>query len=346
MSTDAIRIGSLAQECIDNKTKPPGSLGDLEVLAVQLSLIKQSVKPVVDPFRILVFAADHGIANEGVSAFPREVTAQMMHNFASGGAAVCVLSATSGAQLEVVDVGVAADLSMLPNVVPNKIAEGTMSFANGPAMTISQCEQAMTVGAMRIRQAVDDGVECIGLGEMGIGNTTSASVLLGVLINASAEEVTGRGTGVDDARLKHKRKIVSDALQSCRQLSNEPGDLLAAVGGFEIAAIVGAMVEAGKHPLPILVDGFIVTVAALLACRMDENLRERMVFAHASAESGHQLALQALSAKPLLQLDMRLGEGSATAIAFPLLRSAAAIMRDMASFADAGVSTADDTAAT
>jgi len=341
MIKNSSQFGTQAQACIDNKTKPPGSLGDLEHLAVQLSLIKQSLKPVVDPCRILVFAADHGIAHEGVSAFPRDVTAQMMHNFAAGGAAVCVLSASAGAQLEVIDVGVAADLSSLANVVSNKIANGTMSFANAPAMTTEQCEQAMHIGAMRVRQAVDEGVECIGLGEMGIGNTTSASVLLGVSINASADEVTGRGTGVDDARLIHKRDIVHRAIQAHRTLSDDPTSLLAAVGGFEIAALVGAMLEAGKHPLPILVDGFIVTVAALLACRIDDKLAARMVFAHTSAEAGHQLALRALSAKPLLQLGMRLGEGSAAALAFPLLRAATAVMRDMASFADAGVSTAD-----
>lgn len=340
MSSDD--IVACAQQAINNKTKPPGSLGQIEAIAVQLAAVQGSLEPEVDPARIIVFAADHGVTEAGVSAFPAEVTVQMMANFAAGGAAVCVLGASAGASLEVIDVGVNGDVSSLGNVIHSKVRAGTHNLAQGSAMSHEELDSALQVGREAIVRAVAAGQRCVGLGEMGIGNTTSAAILTGLMCGSDAATVTGRGTGLDDTQLREKQRVVDDALLRLQPMNDDPLECLREAGGLEIAALVGAMMEAPAHKLPIIVDGFIVTSAALIACRLKPSVRSVLFFAHQSAETGHTIALQTLNATPLLQLDMRLGEGSATALALPLLRGAAAVLRDMASFADAGVSTAVD----
>ncbi|MFK7995452.1 MAG: nicotinate-nucleotide--dimethylbenzimidazole phosphoribosyltransferase [Granulosicoccus sp.] len=340
VSSEAVR--QAAQEAIDNKTKPPGSLGLIEQLAVQVASIQQTLKPCVDPARIIVFAADHGVTVEGVSAFPAEVTQQMMANFASGGAAVRVLCKSAGAQFEAVDVGVDGDLSGLAGVVHAKVATGTSNLAKEAAMTHEQLDAALQVGREAIVRAVKDGIRCVGLGEMGIGNTTSAAVLTGLLCDAESATVTGRGTGLDNEQLSAKQEIVANAMNRLASINNDPMECLREAGGLEIAAIVGAMLEAPAHRMTVIVDGFIVTSAALVACRLKPSAREMFVFAHQSAEAGHGVALTELRAEPLLNLGLRLGEGSATALALPLIRSAVAVLNDMASFSDAGVSTQHD----
>ena len=334
---DSIRAN--AQSAIDNKTKPPGSLGLLEATAVQLSTIQNTLSPSVDPARVIVFGADHGVTEEGVSAFPAEVTVQMMANFAAGGAAVCVLAASANASLEVIDVGVNGDLSQFTSIVQQKVAMGTRNLANAAAMSHEELDSALQVGREAVVRASKEGQRCIGLGEMGIGNTTSAAILTGLMCTPDAVAVTGRGTGLSDEQMPVKQRVVADAIARLSGMQDDPLECLREAGGLEIAALVGAMLEAPAHKLPVIVDGFIVTAAALVACRIRPGVRDVLFFAHQSAETGHRLALEKLNAKPLLQLDMRLGEGSAAALAIPLLRGAAAVMSDMASFADAGVST-------
>lgn len=328
-----------AQALLDGKTKPQGSLGLVEDIAAQIAAIQDSTTPTIDPARIIVFAADHGVAQEGVSAFPADVTAQMMANFAAGGAAVCVLGKTAGADFEVVDVGVNSDLDELEGVVKAKVAPGTANLKLEAAMQYEQLDAALQVGREAIVRASEAGIRCVGLGEMGIANTTSAAILTGVLCNATASEVTGRGTGVDDSTLALKQAVVAQVMDRLSSLEDDPSELLRQAGGFEIAAIVGAMLEAPAHKITVLVDGYIVTSAALVACRIRPTVRDNLIFAHQSAEPGHVIALQQLDAKPLLNLGMRLGEGSATALAIPILRASVAILNEMASFADAGVST-------
>ena len=329
-----------AQAAMDNKTKPPGSLGQVESLAIQIATIQQTLTPTVDPARIIVFGADHGVAVEGVSAFPAAVTAQMMANFAAGGAAVCVLGKSACASFEVVDVGVSAELQDLQGVVHAKVANGTANLKLDAAMTHEQLDAALQVGREAVVRASEEGVRCLGLGEMGIANTTSAAILTGLLCDATSEQVTGRGTGVNDETLTIKQSLVEQVMKRLSSLNDDPMELLRQAGGLEIAAIVGAILEAPAHKMVVMVDGYIVTSAALLACRGRPSVRDNLVFAHQSAEPGHVIALQHLKAMPLLQLGMRLGEGSATALALPVLRGAVAILNDMASFADAGVSTA------
>lgn len=332
-------IQASAQSAIDNKTKPPGSLGQLEAIAVQLATVQNTLSPAVDPARVIVFGADHGVTDEGVSAFPAEVTIQMMANFAAGGAAVCVLSASANASLEVIDVGVNGDLSQFPSIVQQKVAMGTRNLAKSAAMSHEELDSALQVGREAVVRAAKEGMRCIALGEMGIGNTTSAAILTGLMCTPDAALVTGRGTGLSDEQMPVKQRVVAAAIARLCAMQDDPLECLREAGGLEIAALVGSMLEAPANKMPVIVDGFIVTAAALIACRIRPAVREVLFFAHQSAEVGHRVALETLNAKPLLQLDMRLGEGSAAALAIPLLRGAAAVMSDMASFADAGVST-------
>ncbi|MFK8082969.1 MAG: nicotinate-nucleotide--dimethylbenzimidazole phosphoribosyltransferase [Granulosicoccus sp.] len=327
-----------AQSEMDSKTKPQGSLGLIESIAVQIASIQQTCRPSVDPARIIIFAGDHGVTVEGVSAFPAEVTQQMMANFAAGGAAVCVIADSAGACFEAIDVGVNGDISHLSGVVHAKVAHGTANLATQAAMTHEQLDAALQVGREAIVRAVNDKIRCVGLGEMGIGNTTSAAVLTGLLCDVAPVAVTGRGTGLDKDQLSAKQVIVASAMSRLVSITDDPMECLREAGGLEIAAIVGAMLEAPAHKMTVIVDGFIVTAAALIACSLKPAVRDVLVFAHESAEPGHAIAVQTLQAEPLLNLNMRLGEGSATALALPLLRAAVAVLNDMASFADAGVS--------
>ncbi len=327
------------QAAIDDKTKPPGSLGEMETVAASLCRLQATLEPCVDPVRVLVFGADHGVAEEGVSAFPASVTAQMMANFAAGGAAVCVFARSVGASLEVVDVGVGSDISQLPSVVRAKVAPGTANMAKQAAMSDVQVDAALAVGRDAVQRALADGVRLLALGEMGIANTTAAAVLTALFTDSDANSVTGRGTGLNDAALVSKRQVVEAVLK--RVTTKDPRERLREAGGFEIAALCGAMQAAAAHRLAVLVDGYIVTSAALVACAMEPAVRDVLLFAHRSAEPGHAQALAHLQARPLLDLGMRLGEGSAATLAIPLVRAAAAMMCEMASFSAAGVDTAN-----
>lgn len=328
-----------ARQEMDRKVKPPGSLGRLEAVAIDLAAYLQTLEPRVARGRILIFAADHGISREGVSAYPREVTAQMAKTFASGGAAITVLARSLDLEVEVIDVGVDADLPAMPGVVAAKVCRGTRSFLREPAMTLEELDAALAAGRAAVDRAVSAGVETVGLGEMGIGNTTSAAALLSALTGAPPMETVGRGTGVDDERLAAKREVVAASLRLHAAALGDPRSALAAVGGLEIAALAGAAIECARRGRVALVDGFISTVAVLAAVRLDPSVRPALVFSHRSAEAGHDRALAALGGMPLLDLGMRLGEATGSALAFPIVKAAAAILREMATFAQAGVST-------
>ena len=338
---DPAALARAIGDALDAKTKPPGSLGRLETLAAELGVARGSTRPDVDPARIVVFAADHGVAADGVSAFPQEVTAQMVGNFVAGGAAVALLGRAVGATLEVVDVGVAADLDGLDGVVHDKVAPGTANLRTAAAMSHEALDAALECGRRATVRAAEAGARTLLLGEMGIGNTTAAAVLTGLCCERGAEAVTGRGTGLDDAALERKRAVVADALSRLAGVADDPRECLREGGGLEIAALAGAMLEAPAHRLVVVVDGYIVTAAALVACRLRPLVRRQLVFAHRSAEPGHALALEALGAAPLLDLGLRLGEGSGAVLALPLLRAACTVLAEMATFAEAGVSGGD-----
>jgi nicotinate-nucleotide--dimethylbenzimidazole phosphoribosyltransferase len=327
-----------AMRAMDDKTKPPGSLGRLEALGVQLACVQRTLAPVVRRARVVVFAGDHGVTEEGVSAYPSRVTVEMMRNFSRGGAAINVIARANGVEVEVVDVGVAGDLCELDNIVHAKVRHGTRNFAHGPALTAAEVDAALHAGRMAARRAAADGVDALGLGEMGIGNTTAAAAILSALTGISPAETVGRGTGIDDAGLIRKREVVEAALSRHASTNLTPHGALAAVGGLEITAIAGAAIEAPRHGVLVVADGFISTVGVLAACRIDPAVRDAVAFSHRSAERGHGHALRALDACPLLDLDLRLGEGTGAALAMPFLRAAAAVMCDMATFAEAGVS--------
>jgi len=330
-----------ARAHLDVLTKPPGSLGRLETLVLDLAGMTATSFPRVDPPAVIVFAADHGVAAEGVSAFPQEVTAQMVANFSAGGAAINVFARSIDAHLEVVDVGVLTACESLPGVVVDRVRAGTGNIAREDAMTLAEAEDCLMVGVRAVERAVNQGCQSLILGEMGIANTSASSALLAVLAELPVNDVVGRGTGLDDRRLAHKREVIKAAVTRCQNDHNgsgaDPLETLASVGGLEIGAIAGACLGAAALRRPVLVDGFIATVAALLACRLDLRVREYLVFGHRSEESGHRLALEVLGAHPLLDLGLRLGEGSGAALAYPLVASACAMLSDMATFDSAGV---------
>jgi len=326
------------RSAIDSKTKPPGSLGVIELLAAQIAFLQSSTTPHIDPARIIVFAADHGISERGVSAFPAAVTAQMMANFSAGGAAVCVLAASNNIAVEVVDVGVNADLGNLHNIVQAKVNNATRDFLASEAMTETELIQALAAGEAAVQRAVAAGIRCIGIGEMGISNTTSAAAILSLLNSLPPTQSVGRGTGVDDLVLAHKISVVEQAINRYQNLQGDARAVLRAVGGYEIAAMVGACLAANRLNMPVVIDGFISSVAALVTCRLEPRSRKVMFFSHHSAEAGHTAVLTSLGARAMLNFDMRLGEGSAAALAIPLLRASAAMMRDMSTFEQAGVS--------
>ncbi len=317
-------------------TKPPGSLGQLEQLAIQLAGLQGKEHPTVDPVKITVFAADHGVCDEGVSAFPQEVTAQMIANFANGGAAISVMAKYLDTSLEVVNLGTVGKVPVLPGVRDERIAPATANLAVVDAMTEAQVCTAVASGDAAAERAATAGCRLFIGGDMGIGNTTSAAALACALLEQPPEVLVGPGTGLDAAGVSHKSAVVSRALK--RHGGNTaPLAALASLGGFEIAALAGAMLGCASRGIPVLVDGFIVSVAALVAVRQQPELRHWLLFAHRSAEPGHARVLAALDAKPLLDIGMRLGEGSGAAVAVPLLRAACALHNGMASFADAGV---------
>jgi nicotinate-nucleotide--dimethylbenzimidazole phosphoribosyltransferase len=323
---------------IDSKTKPLGSLGRLENLALQIGLVRGSLSPALTKPHIVVFAGDHGAAKAGVSAYPQDVTWQMVENFLAGGAAINVFARANGIGLTVVDAGVAHDFGQRPNLIDAKIAAGTANYLEGAAMTAEQRDAAMARGAGIVRKLAAEGCDVIGFGEMGIGNTASASLITHCLTGASLTDCVGRGTGLDDAGLARKRELLAKALDRFEGARSCPLTVLAHFGGFEIAMMTGAMLAAAQAGLVVLVDGFICSAAALTATRLAPAFLDYAVFCHASAEAGHRVQMEALEAAPLIDLGMRLGEGTGAAVAWPLLRAACAFVNEMASFESAGVS--------
>jgi nicotinate-nucleotide--dimethylbenzimidazole phosphoribosyltransferase len=330
---DAALLQAL-QTRIDGKTKPLGALGRIEALAVQLGVILGTTAPQLQAPQLVVFAADHGLAAQGVSAYPSDVTWQMVENFSAGGAAVSVLARQHGLALTVIDAGVRHDFAPRPGLLIRKIAPGTADASQGPAMTDVQCAAAISAGR-DVVQGLPGNV--LLLGEMGIGNTSAAALLMARLTDHAIELCAGRGTGLDDAGMARKVSVLRQVLARHADATS-PLAALAAVGGFEIAMMCGAVLQAALQRRVIVVDGFIASSAVLVAARLQPQVVSRCVFAHCSDEAGHALMLQALGATPLLHLGLRLGEGSGAALAWPLLQSATLLLNDMASFEDAGVS--------
>lgn len=317
-------------------TKPAGSLGQLEAVAVQLAGLQGRVKPALDKVWISIFAGDHGVVAEGVSAYPQEVTGQMLHNFIMGGAAISVLAKQLSAQLDVVDLGTVSSLN-LPGVRHLNLGAGTANFAKGEAMTQAQLEGALEGGRESVLRAKSAGAELFIGGEMGIGNTTAASAVACSLLNCPASLLVGPGTGLDAQGVNHKAQVIERALQLHAAESGNALGSLRAVGGFEVAALVGAYLACAQEGVAVLVDGFICTVAALVAVRLNPSCREWLFFGHRGAEPGHRHVLESLQAEPLLELGLRLGEGSGAALAVPLLRLACELHNGMATFAEAAV---------
>jgi len=332
------------QHKIDNKTKPPGALGRLEEIALQVGQIQQTLHPVLRNPQIVVFAGDHGIAAGGlVNPYPQAVTAQMVLNFIRGGAAINVFCRQHGLGLTVVDAGVNFDFGELPEagLVHAKIGYGTRNYLEGDAMSMEEAHRAISAGGKIIQRLFDAGCNAIGFGEMGIGNTSAASLIMSFVTGIPVEECIGRGTGVNDEQLETKIRTLKEAFRlhlSSVAASPDHVTILQKVGGFEIAMMVGAYVAAARLKMIILVDGFIATSALLLARTLDHTVTGYCIFAHTSGERGHEKMLQYLDARPLLNLDMRLGEGTGAAMAFPILASALLFLEEMASFESAGVS--------
>lgn len=329
-------VRAAAARAFDAKTKPRGSLGRLETLAAQIAAVRRDPIPGPLTAAVVVAAADHGVASEGISAYPSEVTRQMVANFAAGGAAVSVLARRRGIPLMLVDAGVAEPVE-LPGVRAVRVGAGTRNFLHEPAMTRAQALEALAAGIELAAELAAEGVGLVVLGEMGIGNTTAASALCAALLPAEPEQVCGRGTGIDDERLAHKVEVVRAALARHAPAPDDPLGTLAALGGFELALLTGVALGAAAHRLVVLVDGFVVGAAALGAARLAPASVGSMVAGHRSPEPGHRLALEELGLEPLLELGLRLGEGSGALLALPLVDAALALLREMATFDAAGV---------
>lgn len=327
-----------AQERLDNLTKPLGSLGRLEEIARQVAGISGKDEPELKNKVIFVLAADHGVASEGVSAFPQEVTAQMVYNFLRGGAGINVLARHAGARVVTADVGVAVDLDKENGLTVKKVRRGTRNMAAGPAMRGDEAVQSVENGIDIFEAEFKKGMDIAGTGDMGIGNTTAASAITAAITGKSAADVTGRGTGIDDAGLKRKIAVIEKALAVNRPDPRAPLDVLSKVGGFEIGGLVGIILAAAGRKVPVLVDGFISGSAALLAYRIAPEAKEYMIASHCSVERGHRVILDYIGLKPVLDLDLRLGEGTGAALAMTIVEAAVKIYTRMATFKSAGVS--------
>ncbi|HBH97519.1 MAG TPA: nicotinate-nucleotide--dimethylbenzimidazole phosphoribosyltransferase [Candidatus Omnitrophica bacterium] len=327
-----------AQQRLNRLTKPPGSLGRLEDIATQLAGILGTASPSIGGKAIITMAADHGVADEGVSAYPKVVTPQMVLNFLRGGAAINVLARLVGAQMIVVDMGVAADLPAHPKLVSRKIGYGTKNMAVGPAMTRAEAHAAIQAGLEIVGEAIGRGATVIGTGDMGIGNTTASSALVAAMTQQDPQVVTGRGTGVDEATYRKKVAVIQRALAINRPDPADPLEVLAKVGGFEIAGLVGVILGGAQARKPVVIDGFISGASALIASAVEPRVNAYLIAAHRSQEPGHRIVLERLGLRPLLELDMRLGEGTGAALAMPILEAACHILNDMATFDEAGVS--------
>ncbi|GAB4041441.1 nicotinate-nucleotide--dimethylbenzimidazole phosphoribosyltransferase [Spirosoma jeollabukense] len=329
------------QDKINNKTKPLGALGKLEEVALQIALIQQTESPQLVNPHLVVFAASHGIAREGVSAYPSEVTYQMVLNFLQGGAAINVFTRQHGIRLWLVDAGVDHDFEPTDTLINAKINYGTQSFLSQPAMTADECQRCIEKGRELVRQIQQTGCNVVGFGEMGIGNTSSASVLMSKLLNIPIDECVGRGTGLTDEQYDYKVSLLGQALMYHHTIGPDVRGILQTFGGFDIAMMCGAFLEAAEQRMVVMVDGFIASVAFLCAFKLNPSVKENAVFCHQSGEKGHARLLVELGAEPLLQLNMRLGEGTGCAVAYPLLQSAVGFLNEMASFESASVSRND-----
>lgn len=334
---DSAKFESDIQRKLDSKTKPLGALGDLESVAKQLCIIQNTLSPEIVNPQLVVFAGDHGIALDGVSAYPQEVTWQMVMNFVGGGAAINVFTRQHDITLSVVDAGVNYDFPADCGVINQKIAKGTKSFLSEKAMSGAELDAALVAGEQLVAQLSANGCNTIGFGEMGIGNTSSATAIISQITDIPLEDMTGRGTGLNDAQLDRKLSLLNQAFEFHGKQPDAKA-VLQTFGGFEVAQMVGAMLSAASREMIILVDGFIASAAFLVAHEMDASIRDNAIFCHQSDEGGHQKLLQHLQVSPLLNLHLRLGEGTGCALAFPIIESAIAFMNEMASFEDAGVS--------
>lgn len=330
-------LSPVIQNLIDHKTKPVGALGRLEALALQIGLIQHTCTPAIRQPHMLVFAGDHGAARAGVSAYPQEVTWQMVVNFLAGGAAINVFCRQMGLALTVVDAGVNYRFSPRTGFIDAKIAPGTANFIEQPAMTEVQAVKAIARGRELVHALAGNGANLVGLGEMGIGNTAAAALITHCITGAPLETVTGRGTGLDDSGLARKKMLLAQAFARAGKPPT-PLAILAEYGGFEIAMMAGALLGAAEKRMTLIIDGFIVTAALLLAHALNPAVLDYCVFAHLSREPGHRVQLAHLGAEPLIELDLRLGEGTGAALAFPLVQAAVNVLNEMASFSSAGVS--------
>ena len=319
-------------------TKPPGSLGRLEEIGNRLAAIQRTATPNVARKRIYVVAADHGVTDEGVSAYPREVTAQMVDNFLAGGAAINILARHGDIDVRVVDAGVAAELENRDGLITVKNLRGTANFARGAAMSRDEAERLITAGIDLARTAKADAIQLLGIGEMGIGNTTAASAITAALTNADPANLTDRGTGVDDERLAHKIEIIRRAIETNRPDATDPIDVVARVGGAEIAVMMGVVIGAALNRIAVIADGFISTAAAALAVSLCPNTRNYIFLAHRSVERGHAALIDLIGLEPLLDLKLRLGEGTGAALAMHIVDASARVLREMATFSEANVS--------
>ena len=326
----------------DSLTKPKGSLGLLEELSVRLAGIYRTSSPSIAGKVIFTMAADHGVTEEGISAYPSEVTKQMVLNFATGGAAINVLARCAGAEVRVVDMGVAVGTQWPESILARKIAPGTMNMCKGPAMSADEAIRSVATGMDLVAEAVSDGANAIAVGDMGIGNTTSASAITAAVTGRATSAVTGRGTGVDDATLHRKMLTIERALKLNQPNPSDGMDVLSKVGGFEIGGIVGVILGAASERVPVFIDGFVSSSAALIADAVSPVSRDYMIASHLSVEPGHAIILDHLSLSPLLNLGMRLGEGTGAALAFMVAESACRVLNEMATFDSAGVSRSEE----
>ncbi len=326
------------QAHLDNLTKPRGSLGRLEWIAKRYCLILNTLKPVIPRKAVFVFAGDHGVVEEGVSAFPKEVTAQMVYNFLLGGAGINVLARHVDAEVRVVDIGVDHDFNGISGLVHSKVMRGTRNMTKGPAMSEDEAAKAVLVGVNLAQKAISDGIDLLATGEMGIANTTAASSITACLCGKDAADVTGRGTGVSDDTWRHKVEVIRRAIKVNQPDSATPLDVLAKVGGTEIAGICGLVLGAASLKRPVVIDGFISTAGALVAYAMNNAVADYLFAAHRSVEQGHRIQLDFMGLEPLLDLDLRLGEGTGAALAINLVDAGIKIYSEMATFTEAGVS--------
>lgn len=318
-------------------TKPAGSLGRLEELSIQIAAIQGTGKPNVTRKAVVVMAGDHGVTGEGVSAYPADVTPQMVFNFLNGGAAINVLARQAGARVSVVDMGVSVDFPPGCGVIDAKVDHGTGNIARGPAMTRQQAEQCIERGIEVAYREFDRGLDLIATGDMGIGNTTPSSAIAAIITGYPVEKVTGRGTGLNETGLAAKIAVIKQAIQVNRPERNNPLDILAKVGGFEIGGLAGLIIGSASCRLPVVIDGFISTAAALLAYEIEPGIKPYLIAAHRSVESGHHVMLEKIGIEPLMDLNMRLGEGTGAVLAFHIIEASVRILNEMSTFEDAGV---------